>query len=151
MDAWAQQDYVEYTCPLQELSPKGPEVKGSPRIGIHAGYFIEQYYTPLKKEPLVPALGGNPLGIEAWLVRQVRDIESTGCRVHFYFDGLNCKSDDVPIERSGISARLVSEAFDIYEASEASRAIERFRQAGKIKPRSESACGVLTCPQMYQV
>lgn len=108
-------------CPIDAI--------GTPVLAIEASYFMDQFLHP-QKEPLVPALGGFPMALEGQIVKKVRDIEATGCKIWFYFDGLKGAWEQVPITRSTHSAKLVAEAFEIYEASEAVKAIETFKQSG---------------------
>lgn len=42
-----------------------------PLVGIDAAHFLERFRHP-SKEPLVPALGGFPMALEALIAKQVR-------------------------------------------------------------------------------
>jgi hypothetical protein len=126
-NSWAAELNIPYECPLQQLVPDG--CVGSPTIGIEAGHFLEQMRQP-NKEPLVPALGGYPLALEAFVMKQVKPLKDMGLTLYFYFDGLETSFDGVPLKASVITAAAISEAFDVYDEGNATSAIDIFRQAG---------------------
>ena len=106
-----------------------------PVVGVDAVHFLERFRHP-SKEPLVPALGGFPMGLEAFIEKAVREIQSVGCRLWFYFDGLDCAFETPSFGPSISAMNTVSEALSLYEtASEAAKAIERFRQSGMLLVR----------------
>ena len=82
------------------------------------------------REPLVAALGGFPLNLENIILRDIKDIQSGGCKLIFFFDGLDFGFDDAPFSASIESMAANSRAFQIYERGEAQEAINIFKQSG---------------------
>jgi len=114
------------------LSAFGRLGDSGPVVGVDAAHFLERFRHP-SKEPLVPALGGFPKGLEGAIEKQVKEIQSVGCKLWFYFDGLECAFETGSFSPSINAMRTVSEAFTIYETvGEAAKAIDRFRQSGEL-------------------
>ena len=111
--------------PLNQLGDPGQ----GPIIGVDAAYYLEELRYPTK-EPLVAALGGFPLALDAMIARGIKDIESCGCKLHFFFDGLDFASDESPFAASVHAATVNSRAFSVYEMGNATGAIEHFKHSG---------------------
>jgi hypothetical protein len=77
------------------------------------------------------------MALEALIAKQIQEIQSFGCRLWFYFDGLDCAFENTSFTTSIATAKTVADAFTIYETGDATKAIEKFRQAGKPQ---KSAC-----------
>lgn len=98
-------------------------------IGADALYFLENLLAAYK-EPLLSALGGFPLALEARIVKELGEIQSCGLRLQFVFNGLDWGINDEPFAASIASARSNATAFDIYEKDQAKEAIGVFRDSG---------------------
>lgn len=116
------------------LSSLGRAENG-PLIGVDGVYFLE-LFRHASKEPLVPALGGFPMALEALIAKRVQEIQSFGCRLWFYFEGLSCAFEKATVNSSTAAAKTVADAFTIYETGDATKAIEKFRQAGERNPNN---------------
>lgn len=97
-------------------------------IGVDAAYFLEVS----AKEPLVSALGGFPLALEASIVRELHDWQAVGIRPHFVFNGLDDGINDDPFGPSLASARAIATAFETYSIPQAEQATELFKISGKL-------------------
>ena len=124
-DSWAVAAQVPVTQPLQGIGQRGEE----PIIAVDAAHYLEQYRFPAK-EPLVTALGGFPMNLEAVITKDVHEIESFGCKLFFFFDGLDYGPDDDPYGTSMEAMATNSRAFDVYEQGDAVGAINDFKQSG---------------------
>jgi hypothetical protein len=71
------------------------------------------------------------MAIEALISKHIQEIQSFGCRLWFYFDGLDCAFENTSFTTSIATAKTVADAFTIYETGDATKAIDKFRQAGK--------------------
>ena len=100
-------------------------------IGVDALYYLENLLAA-HKEPLLSALGGFPLALETRIVKELREIQSCGAKLHFVFNGLDWGIKDDHFAISIASARQNATAFDIYENDRAKEAIGVFRESGLI-------------------
>ena len=98
-------------------------------IGIDAAYFLERLLTP-PKEPLLSALGGLPLALEAIISKELDGLHAAGIKLHFVFDGLDCGVRADPFKASIESSAQIAKAFEIYEKDMANEAISVFRTSG---------------------
>ena len=124
---WAANVHLLATQSLKGLGEAGE----GPIIGVDASYYLEQMRHP-SREPLVAALGGFPLNLENVIIREIKDIQSGGCKLCFVFDGLDYGFDDAPFSASIESMGANSRAFHIYERGEAQEAINIFKQSGQL-------------------
>lgn len=95
-------------------------------VGIDATYYLEN----TAKEPLVSALGGFPLALESSVVRELKDLQSIGLRLHFVFSALDHGLDDDPFGPSLAAANNNALAFETYENYQPVQAIQVFRNSG---------------------
>jgi len=100
-------------------------------IGVDATYYLEVLLAA-HKEPLLSALGGLPLALENTIKKELDDIQSSGLRLHFVFNGLGFGTKDDPFRYSVQAAEANARAFEIYESDNAQAAIEIFRASGEV-------------------
>jgi hypothetical protein len=124
-DSWAAEAQLPNT---QSLKGIGDPEEG-PIFGIDAAYYLEELRYPAK-EPLVPALGGFPMTLEATITKAVKDIESCGCKLYFYFDGLDSKFTEPSFSATSNASSTNARAFEVYEMGNAEGAIEHFKHSG---------------------
>lgn len=103
-------------------------------IGIDASYYLERLLKP-PKEPLLPALGGWPLALEATVKRELDDLQTAGFKPHFVFDGLKYGIEDDPFTSSSASSVAIIKAFELYEADNATEAVKIFKESGLSRVR----------------
>ena len=124
-DSWAAAAQLPVTQSLKDIGEPG----SGPVIGVDANHYLEELRYPAK-EPLVAALGGFPLAFETLVTRGVRDIESCGCKLYFFFDGLDSGLNETPFTASVHAASVNARAFSVYEMGNASGAIDHFKHSG---------------------
>ena len=124
-DSWALAAQLPVTQPLKDIGEPG----SGPIIGVDATYYLEELRYAVK-EPLVAALGGFPMALEAMIARGIKDIESCDCKLYFFFDGLDPGLNETPFQSSAAMATVISRAFSVYEVGDASAAIEHFKHSG---------------------
>lgn len=124
---WATEVQLPNTQALRNIGESGE----GPIIGIDASHYLEELRYPAK-EPLVPALGGYPMTLEATVVKAVNDIESCGCKLYFFFDGLESNHSSSILSNSVKGSLSVSRAFQIYEVGDAEGAIDQFKVSGSL-------------------
>ena len=98
-------------------------------IGVDAIYYLETLLAA-HKEPLLSALGGFPLALENTVKKELDDIQSSGLKLHFVFNGLDFGIKDDPLRPSVKAAQANAQAFETYESDRAQEAIEIFRTSG---------------------
>ena len=124
-DTWAAAAQLPTVQPLNSIGEPGEE----PVIAIDASHYLEQYRFPAK-EPLVTALGGFPMNLEAVITKDIHEIESFGCKVFFFFNGLDYGPEDDPFGASIKAVATNTKAFAVYEEGDALGAINDFKQSG---------------------
>ena len=124
-DSWAATAQLPVTQSLKDIGEPG----SGPVIGIDANYYLEELRYPAR-EPLVAALGGFPMAFEALITRTVKEIESCGCKLYFFFDGLDSGLNETPFTSSVHAASVNARAFSVYEMGNASGAIDHFKHSG---------------------
>ena len=70
------------------------------------------------------------MNLEAVITKEISEIESFGCRVFFFFDGLDSGPFDDPFGPSIEAMTINSQAFSVYEDGDAAAAINDFKQSG---------------------
>ena len=98
-------------------------------IGVDASYYLETLLAA-HKEPLLSALGGFPLALGNTVKNELDDIQSSGLRLHFVFDGLDFGTKDDPFRVSIKAGQANAQAFDVYEGNRAQEATGIFRASG---------------------
>lgn len=101
------------------------------KIGVDAEYFLEQFLTT-NRETLLPALGGSPLVTGPKLKEYLGNITSSGCELHFVFDGVEYGVQRSPFAASQEAAKKHSKAFRIYEEDKAQEACDIFKSSGSM-------------------
>ena len=99
------------------------------KIGVDAEYFLEQFLNK-NRETLLPALGGAPLVTGSKLKEYLENITSSGCELHFVFNGVEYGVQSSLFAASEESAKKHKRAFDVYEEDKAEAACDIFRTPG---------------------
>ena len=97
-------------------------------IGIDATYYIDG----LNNDPLLSALGGSPLAFEKTVIDVVTHLHNAGLKLHFVFNGLDSGVGNDPMASSVKAAQLDNEAFTLYEAQQAKKARDVFKESGTL-------------------
>lgn len=107
------------------------EFKGA-TVAIHAEDYLQTLLTSsATREPLLPALGGLPFGLEKHVDNDLKNFEDAGIKPFFFFDGL----DSAYRERHTISREsqkavgILNEAWRLYDNGEGDEAVKNFGKA----------------------
>jgi hypothetical protein len=90
-DAWNAN--IEERSELQELS--------GCKVAIEAAHYLQHRILsrPRAREPLVPALGGLPLGMKQWIKEDLDTFEKHHITPFFVFSGLDITKSDDPFQQ----------------------------------------------------
>ena len=110
------------------LAKHGPLelLKGSV-IGIDAASFAKKFLT----EPLLTALGGSPIALDA-LTNTLKQLRASGLELHFVFNGLSFRRPADPFSLSQWTSAKNAQAFTAYEEESTERAGLTFQELGAL-------------------
>lgn len=83
------------------------------------------------REPLLPALGGQPFVLKAHLQSEVHGLRQYGITPYFVFPGLDYGKKGNVGRGYEESLRLIGEAWNLYRSSQPGAAVETFGRSGK--------------------
>jgi hypothetical protein len=116
---WAASAQLGRTDSFAELNER--------RLGIEAEDFIANILTTSPtKEPLLPALGGLPFGLEEIITSQVGILRRHGCQPYFIFSGVTSNGQEERLQASTRATKSIANAWELYGASEPERAVAEF-------------------------
>lgn len=124
-DAWAVQAQLPNIHSLQDI---GHQTEG-PCIGVDAIFFLEELQFR-QKEPLAPHLGAFSSSSEREVVRAIQDLESSGCKVYFFFNGLDTNFDEDSTVASSIIDAKNARGIESYNPSKLKSASQQFKVLG---------------------
>ncbi|KAF2138869.1 uncharacterized protein K452DRAFT_85496 [Aplosporella prunicola CBS 121167] len=118
----------DWTLGLTESS-KIDELAGC-TVAIDAADHLNRLLNdPQWKEPLLPALGGLPFAMKRLIQDDVNRFRSRNITPFFVFNGLDFGKKDNPFRASDEAVRVTSDAWELYNQSEAERAVSTFGEA----------------------
>jgi len=133
---WAASQQLIQTFPLSTLEGRG--------LAIDAEDYIEKVLTgSASKEPLLPALGGIPFVIESLIDDHIKLLREHKIKPVFVFSGLGADSQHQRLASSLQHSKNVSEAWDLYNASDPERAVAEFGNSCIMHTHSYRAFGCL--------
>jgi hypothetical protein len=108
------------------------EFKGT-RIGIEAAEYIRTHILeyPHAKEPLVPALGGLPLGYKESMEDSLRRFASYGIEPFFVFSGLDLVKREDPFRQRQDAAFVNQLAWQMYDNNQPEESVKRFGESSE--------------------
>jgi hypothetical protein len=116
---WAASAQLGHTDSFAELNER--------RLGIEAEDFIANILTTSPtKEPLLPALGGLPFGLEGIITNQIEILRRHGCQPYFIFSGVTSNGQEERLQASTRATKSIANAWELYGASEPERAVAEF-------------------------
>jgi len=116
---WAASSGVLAKYSLSELSEHG--------LAIHAEDYIDKILKGSEtKEPLLPALGGIPFVIESTIDSHIKIFRELNIKIVFVFNGLDSNSQRKNLASSLDHSKNISEAWDLYNASDPEQAVIKF-------------------------
>lgn len=84
---------------------------------------------PQWKEPLLPALGGLPFSMKRLVLDDLQRWKNHNITPLFVFNGLDFGKRDRSFRASDDASRVTAEAWELYNQSEAERAVQTFGEA----------------------
>lgn len=84
---------------------------------------------PQWKEPLLPALGGLPFSMKRLVLDDLQRWKTHNIQPLFVFNGLDVGKRDKSFRVSDEASRVTAEAWELYNQSEAERAVATFGEA----------------------
>ena len=125
LDAWAVQAQLPNLHSLQDI---GHQTEG-PCIGVDAIYFLEELHYR-QKESLAPFLGALSPSTEREVVKAIQDLESSGCKVYFFFNGLNTYFDEDSTAISSTTIAKYARGAESYNSGKFKSASEQIKVLG---------------------
>jgi len=106
------------------------ELQGT-RVGIEAAHYLDHRIMRhgSNKEPLVPALGGLPLGFRAYVETDLDAFAAFQLQPLFVFSGLDIAKQDDPFRRRQEGAIVNNQAWGLYDNHEAEKSVQKFGES----------------------
>lgn len=108
-------------------------------VGIEAAHYLNRLLTTAPtKEPLVPALGGVPLGLKGQIERELEMMATMRIKPFFVFSGMEYPVQEKPVGELREAARINAEAWGLYNQHKAVEAVETFGSSGETRSTMSS-------------
>jgi len=109
------------------------ELRGT-RVGIEAADYLRQRILDhiSNKEPLVPALGGLPLGFNSHIGDDLKKFKAFDITPFFVFSGLDIAKQDNLFQQRRQGAGTNAAAWHLYDGHHAEKAVRQFGESSKI-------------------
>lgn len=132
-------DFENWNTNIGEASQLD-ELKGM-RVAIEAADYLNTRIlkNPAAKEPLVPALGGLPLGLTKHIEDDLERFTSYQITPFFVFSGLDLAKSDDPFRQRQDGATINQDAWRLYDGHDATESVIRFGQSSQTPPMSALA------------
>ncbi|KAH8725802.1 PIN domain-like protein [Phaeosphaeriaceae sp. PMI808] len=127
-------DFEQWNANIGELSEL-QELSGC-RVGIEAADYLATriFSHPRAREPLVPALGGLPLGLQQHIEDDLEAFRREGIEPRFVFSGLDITRQDDPFRHKQDQATVNANAWKLYDNHEAEASVVRFGESTYVTP-----------------
>lgn len=105
-------------------------------IGVEATSYLQQIIDePPSHEPLLAALGGDPIGLKQHLETELNRWNDNHMKPLFVFDGLNVVGkDEITLEAAKVALEKTSEAWSLYGDNSPAAAVNAFGASGTVLP-----------------
>ena len=109
------------------------ELRGT-RVGIEASDYLRQRVLehPTNNEPLVPALGGLPLGFNTRIADDLKKFKTLDITPFFVFSGLDIAKQDNVFQQRREGATTNAMAWGLYDKHQAEDAVRKFGESSRI-------------------
>ena len=106
------------------------ELKGA-RVGIEAAHYLDHRLLnrPRVSEPLVPALGGLPLGFWQHIEEDLNRFAQLEIELFFVFSGLDITRQEDPFQARQAAAAVNLDAWRLYDSHKAEESVQRFGES----------------------
>lgn len=127
-------DFDAWNANIGELSEL-QELSGC-RVGIEAAHYLQHRILshPRAREPLVPALGGLPLGMKQYIEEDLNTFESLQIEPWFVFSGLDITKPDDPFQQKQREASVNTMAWSLYDSNQAEASVAKFGESTYVTP-----------------
>lgn len=122
-------DFQTWNTTIGEASSLD-ELKGC-RVGIDAAHYLDHRLLnrPRVSEPLVPALGGLPLGFWQHIEEDLNKFAQLEIETFFVFSGLDLARQDDPFRARQEGATINANAWHLYDSHEAEKSVQKFGES----------------------
>ena len=122
-------DFENWNTNLGEASQL-EELRGM-RVAIEAADYLNTRILnhPRAKEPLVPALGGLPLGLKPRIEEDLRKFASYQIQPFFVFSGLDLAKQEDPFRQRREGATVNANAWGLYDGHQAEESVAKFGES----------------------
>ena len=105
-------------------------------IGVEATSYLQQMIDePPSHEPLLAALGGDPIGLKQHIETELNRWKDNRMKPIFVFDGLNVVGrDEIILEGAKAALDKTNLAWGLYSDNAPAEAVSAFGQAGIFQP-----------------
>ncbi|KAF3037246.1 hypothetical protein E8E12_006634 [Didymella heteroderae] len=127
-------DFEAWNANIGELSEL-QELSGC-KVAIEAAHYLQHRILshPRAREPLVPALGGLPLGMKQWIEEDLNTFESLQIEPWFVFSGLDIARPDDPFQQKQREAGVNTLAWNLYDSNQAEASVAKFGESTYVTP-----------------
>ncbi|KAF9700807.1 hypothetical protein EKO04_002054 [Ascochyta lentis] len=127
-------DFEAWNANIGELSEL-QELSGC-RVAIEAAHYLQHRILshPRAREPLVPALGGLPLGMKQYIEEDLNTFESLQIEPWFVFSGLDITKSDDPFQQKQREAGVNTVAWNLYDSNQAEASVAKFGESTYVTP-----------------
>lgn len=127
-------DFEAWNANIGELSEL-QELSGC-RVAIEAAHYLQHRILshPRAREPLVPALGGLPLGMKQYIEEDLNTFESLQIEPWFVFSGLDITKPDDPFQQKQREAGVNTAAWNLYDGNQAEASVAKFGESTYVTP-----------------
>lgn len=127
-------DFEAWNANIGELSEL-QELSGC-RVAIEAAHYLQHRILshPRAREPLVPALGGLPLGMQQYIEEDLSTFESLQIEPWFVFSGLDITKPDDPFQQKQREAGVNTMAWNLYDSNQAEASVAKFGESTYVTP-----------------
>ena len=106
------------------------ELKGT-RVGVEAAHYLEHriLHHARASEPLLPALGGLPLGLWKHVEEDLDRFAQAGVKPLFVFSGIDVAQLGDPFHARQAGAAVNATAWHLYDSHEAEKSVQKFGES----------------------
>lgn len=127
-------DFDAWNANIGELSEL-QELSGC-KVAIEAAHYLQHRILsrPRAREPLVPALGGLPLGMKQWINEDLKTFADHQITPYFVFSGLDITKPDDPFQQKQREAGVNTVAWNLYDSNQAEASVAKFGESTYVTP-----------------
>ncbi|KAF2786765.1 hypothetical protein K505DRAFT_138790 [Melanomma pulvis-pyrius CBS 109.77] len=127
-------DFENWNTTLGEASQL-EELRGV-NVAIDAADYLNTRILnhPRAKEPLVPALGGLPLGLTPHIEDDLHKFESLQIKPFFVFSGLDLVKQEDPFHQRREGSIVNAHAWSLYDGHQAEESVAKFGESTYVTP-----------------